>query len=606
MPHEQIAAEAASAVGSFALLPGLSFEQRRAMWSRASIRGVLGGETLVRQHEPSSHIYFVVSGRFEVLTEGRAEAIAEIGVGEPIGEVGFFSGAPRMATIAAIRDSVVLALDRAAFDTVAREMPAIYEALLCASAGRLTEATARIPAERSAPAARTVAMIAAGDVAISLPWRERLAQAFERKTSALVLTRNSVARQFPDPSLGDVNISNWLNAREQDHELIIYLTDATLTEWTRKAVRQADQVLIVAAGPAPAALNPVETFAYAVLPRARRRLVRVHEQRTGVVTGTADWLREREVVFHHHVALGDDCDLKRLHRFLTGRALGFVAAGGGALGPAHLGIHKAFVERGIQFDALGGTSVGAAMLAPLALLRAPEDADRAIEDVFVKGLGFTRRSFPPRYSLLDHAAYDDALRQQFANAMIEDAWLPFFAVATELGPAKAGPCVMRSGPLWEAVRASSAIPAALPPLMTRDGRTLIDGGVVSNIPLEQMKDLKTGPNLIVHFGAAEQRHPERPGSSASPEGGRRTPARPPGPISVLMRCFTISQDPARLPLGPHDLVLNPPVLPGSSFSNFERHTEVFEASYRWCLEELDHLTESGDPALAAILRSAST
>ena len=35
--------------------------------------------------------------------------------------------------------------------------------------------------------------------------------------------------------------------------------------------------------------------------------------------------------------------------------------------------------------------------------------------------------------------------------------------------------------------------------------------------------------------------------------------------------------------------------------DFDRHLEVFEAAHRWCREQIDELTEKGDPALAAIL-----
>ena len=49
----------------------------------------------------SRSVYVVVSGRFEVWIEGQKSAINEIGVGEPIGEIGFFAGVPRTATIIA-------------------------------------------------------------------------------------------------------------------------------------------------------------------------------------------------------------------------------------------------------------------------------------------------------------------------------------------------------------------------------------------------------------------------------------------------------------------------------------------------------------------------
>ena len=77
--------------------------------------------------------------------------------------------------------------------------------------------------------------------------------------------------------------------------------------------------------------------------------------------------------------------------------------------------------------------------------------------------------------------------------MIEDAWKPYFAVATALDGSGDGLHIFRRGPLWKAVRASGSIPAVLPPVFTDDGLMLVDGGVVANIPLRPMKAIKAGP-----------------------------------------------------------------------------------------------------------------
>src|SRR5262245_39313306 len=113
MAEDPAALNAAMLLRSAAIFRELSNDQLAAIWARAKLLNLQRGETLVRQHAPSDCVYVVVSGRFEVFVEGKTSAINEIGVGEPIGEVGFFSGASRTATIVAARDSVVLELDRA-------------------------------------------------------------------------------------------------------------------------------------------------------------------------------------------------------------------------------------------------------------------------------------------------------------------------------------------------------------------------------------------------------------------------------------------------------------------------------------------------------------
>ena len=160
----------------------------------------------------------------------------------------------------------------------------------------------------------------------------------------------------------------------------------------------------------------MEAFAFATHPPSRRRLLRLHERRSGWVEGTAAWLDERDVGMHHHISIEDDRDFKSLHRFLTGRAVGYVAAGGGGFGPAHIGVFKAFAERGVTFDILGGTSVGAAMLGGFSMLMSPEEVDLRTHDVFVTSRAFKRLSFP-RYALLDHVPFDEALRRQFRRRL---------------------------------------------------------------------------------------------------------------------------------------------------------------------------------------------
>ena len=76
-------------------------------------------------------------------------------------------------------------------------------------------------------------------------------------------------------------------------------------------------------------LGAVEDFAFGIHPPSNRRLVLLHARRCEAVEGTAAHLSGRDVFMHHHVALHDEDDVESLARFLTGRAIEFVAGGGG-------------------------------------------------------------------------------------------------------------------------------------------------------------------------------------------------------------------------------------------------------------------------------------
>jgi NTE family protein len=587
----------------------LSASDRSVVLEHVNRRSLKRGEVLVRAGDPSDSVFLVESGRFSVLVGTHPEPVAEVGVGEPIGEIGFFTKVPRTATVVAARDSEVVQLDRAAFNTVVAKYPRIYEAILMSLAGRLAETTARVPVFSNITIPRTIAIVTGGRGGLDPAFLERLQSVFERRGRTLFVGEGDVAKRFPGVAFDHPTVSRWLNAVENEYALVVYIADDTASEWSRKAIRQADQVIIAVSGAAVNGLNPAEAFAFGTHPQTHRRLVIVHENRMPSATATADWLKERPVFMHHHMALEDDVDFASLHRFVSGRAIGFVAGGGGAFGSAHIGIYKAFSERGVTFDIFGGTSVGAAMMAGFAALRDADSMNEVTEDVFVRSRGLDRKTVP-RYSMIDHVVFDVGLQRVCRGVNIEDAWRPFFAMATDLSAN--APYIFRTGPVWRAVRASGSVPGMLPPMFMPDGRMLVDGSFVDNLPLTPMRGLKTGPNLIVHFGlptfeAFKVDYASIPGRW--PLVRRLIFARhklpdAPGPVNVLRRCLFANQRFDLHSLEKHDLMMAPPPFPGSSFLDFDRHAEVSEAAYHWAMERIDALVAEGDPAITAILKSS--
>ncbi len=136
-------------LASLTLFAGVPDEAVAAVADASTVRAVARGDALVRAGEDSDKVFVVVSGRFEVSVLDRGDR-SEIGPGELVGEIGFFARIARTATVTAIRDAVVLELDRAAFDRVAAAHPVLLQAALVAvSAGSPTRpgrpARARAP-----------------------------------------------------------------------------------------------------------------------------------------------------------------------------------------------------------------------------------------------------------------------------------------------------------------------------------------------------------------------------------------------------------------------------------------------------------------------------
>jgi NTE family protein len=597
----------------FALFRTLSPEQRLKAFSAMTRQDLVRGQLLVEQGASSDSLFLVLHGALAVQRKGHLEPLAELRAGELVGEIGFFGNMPRTADVIAIRDTSVLVLTRTAYEALAQEAPAIVEALLAALARRFARETARLAPLRASPKARTVALISGGYEPLPSSLEHRLRNSLAAAHAEIVDSARLQA-MFPGHTLDESEVADWLNNLEYGAPLVAYFGGREASDWARKAIRQADMVVFLCRGDAPpaGALTELEAFACEVHPASARRLVRVHDRRHSEVSGTAAWLARVPAFMHHHVALQDEVDIDSLVRFLTGRAVGFVAAGGGSLGTAHLGIYKAFRERGVMFDIFVGTSVGSAMAAGFAKNYDAEHLDRGTHEIFVRSRSFRRPTWP-RYALLDHKAFDSALAAQYGHdCRIEDCWRPFAAVATNLSTHDLE--LIQTGLLWQAVRASSAIPGLLPPFYTKDGAMLVDGCLVDNVPLVPTHQLKSGPNLVVHFGepatemfdvdyAALPGRWELLASMLLPFSKKLLP-KAPSAVNVLWRSLVAHQRYDTLPATPLDLVMRPPTPPGVDVTDFDRHEEIFLASYLWAREAITALEAEGNRAIAAILATA--
>ena len=586
------------------IFSGLDEAEKANLAGRFETLSVRRGDVLIRQGDEADALYIAVSGRFAVTRLGRSAPVTEIGAGQPIGEIAFLGGGLRTATVTALRDGLVLRLTRDSFEQLTQERPSIWRALTLTLAGRLAATTAALQPPPD-PKPRTIAVIRAGGSQLPGEFCKLLVSVFEKNARTLTLTSSTApARLGASADLDTPSATAALNALESEYGFLLFIADDDLSPWSEKIIRHADLVIAAGFHDADAALNPLEETANRYLGVDARRLVLLHKSRRRL-EGTARWLQHRTVALHHHVALNTRADTERLFRFVNGTARGLVACGGGAWGPAHTGVYKALTEGGFEFDIMGGASVGAAMAAAFMLRSNPQDMDDAIHEMFVTRKAMRRYTWP-RYGVLDHRRFDEELQRLYGSDGVEDLWLPFFAVSTNLS--RYALHVHRQGPLWQVVRASASIPVLLPPVYTDNGEMLVDGGLLDNVPLRVMHDLKSGPNVVISFMTLETEHfavdyPSLPSRfelmrlAANPWRWGALP-RAPGVVSVLMRSMMANRYAFKQHLSAGDLLLVPPIPRGIGLLDWHRHKELFDLSYRWGVEEVERLGRDRADALA--------
>lgn len=192
-----------------------------------------------------------------------------------------------------------------------------------------------------------------------------------------------------------------------------------------------------------------------------------------------------------------------------------VLGSGGARGLAHIGVIRALREHGgYEIRAITGSSIGA-------LIGGLHAADRlAPYEKWVRGLtradvwGLLDFSFT-RKGLFEGERVMNKLADLVGDARIEELPIPFTAVASDIERRRE--VWLNRGSLFQAIRASIAIPGLFTPVV-RDGRLLVDGGLLSPLPIAPTLPHDARLTIAVSLDGA----PERP-ARASDEGGERAP-----------------------------------------------------------------------------------
>ena len=347
--------------------------------------------------------------------------------------------------------------------------------------------------------------------------------------------------------------------------------------WTQLCLRQADRILLLADSDKPLPLRPLDLPAFKERATGLPQLLLLH--RSGRSEELPEHFALRSGLFesHHHVRAHNIGDIQRLARFISGRAIGLVLAGGGARGFAHIGVIKALMEAGVPFDNLGGTSMGGIIAAGLALEWSLDELMARTREVFVKSNPLSDYTIP-LIALVRGKKVSELLREHFGDIRIEEMPRPFFCVSSDLTSGRIH--VHRAGPLWRALRASVALPGILPPV-THHGHLLVDGGVMNNLPVDVMAQRQSGPIIAsdvtgeLDIRVTDERYGERPWWWLLWQRMRGSPSI----LSILMRSGTVGSEAQRRLVRDQVNYLFEPPLPDIGLRDWKKFDQAVAEGY---------------------------
>ena len=468
---------------------------RRLFLGRRPAKGLvwfalLGGATLFEAGASAESVYMVRSGRLAVIrpaADGSSRVLGVIAPGEPVGEMALFAGTPHSAKVVALRDSEILALPRDAFLVECRRRPD-----LMAELARLMVLRSRAEGMGGLGEPKVFGFVSMSGDAPARPLAERVARRLSREGKGVAVVGADALRRD----------AAWFSQLEANSDHVLLCAEAEEAEWRQVCGRQVDHLHLVARCDGPPPGDEARARAHAAFqPDRPAELILL--RRDGPPRGSQAWLDAARVSQVLHLCEGSERDLARLARTVTGAAVGLVLSGGGARAYAHVGVLRAMAEAGVAVDAIGGTSMGAIVGAGHASGWDAVELDARMREAFVRSSPVADVAFP-MISMSRGLRVKSRMHDAFGQREIPDLELPFFAVSSNLTTGL--PHVHRRGAVRRALRASSALPGILPP-MVQDGEVLVDGGVLRNLPADIMRETHRGPVVGVDVALTEELEP---------------------------------------------------------------------------------------------------
>ncbi|MDF3833575.1 patatin-like phospholipase family protein [Cupriavidus basilensis] len=287
-----------------------------------------------------------------------------------------------------------------------------------------------------------------------------------------------------------------------------------------------------------------------------------------------------------------------------------VLSGGGARGYAHIGVIRALEKMHVPIDCIAATSMGAVVGGLYASGLSASELEARLSHINLSDIAFDRneRAELPQAQREDDLQYPIGISVGYGDGQIKlptglvqgnrllallQNWtaqlpadtdfnrlpIPFRTIATDLGTGQ--PVILDHGSLPRAIRASVAVPGLFAPIKV-DGRTLVDGGLVSNLPVQLARDM--GADVIIAVNIASPL--DDPASLDSPAAVTQQM------VTILMNQNVTAQ---KQRLGPGDVLIEPQ-LGDLSFTDFSRANDGIQGGWNAMLAAEPRLASLALPA----------
>lgn len=277
---------------------------------------------------------------------------------------------------------------------------------------------------------------------------------------------------------------------------------------------------------------------------------------------------------------------ERIVHEMRGVRIGLALGGGAARGMAHLGVLNALEQSGIYVDMIAGTSAGAMTGI---LYASGMDPDHSVE-CFVKDLtpSWFFRNIPKGgywYLLYKYRRdlFDPMLRKYLKDSRLEQLPIPVHSITVDL---ISGQAIIRGeGDSVHSILESINLPVLSIPI-NRDGRALVDGGIINNVPANVLAS--KGCNVVIAVSVTAKIKQEFASNGPNTETSKMKTA---SMLETIMRTYIVQNvNMNSVGVQPADFVIQPDVR-NFEITEFSRAKEMSSIGAKAALDVMPQLKQ---------------
>ena len=498
---------------SFDVFDGLDDSEIRSIVEATTRKTFASGETMCRQGDVGTSMYFIISGRAQISVDKAGESkpviLNTLGPGQHFGEMSMLNCSPRTATATAIMETEVAKLGHDDFQELVNSIPG-FTANLSRTLGVWLRG--QLSGEKKSRAIRVLGIVRRGSL------DECLGTAVAK---ALTGVESSVISWSANPSVWDsvdvethaldvdrTDTIRGLAEKIEPHSHAIIDFDASTA--TPRQLLQCERVWWVVDRDEnePTELEKIQRSVNEVPALANRlQIVEVHKKSEQIPPPLTHQLELAHPTLRiQRNGQGDFFgyrvqDVARLQHVLQGITLGLVLGGGGARGLAHIGVLQVLEQHGLYFDRIAGTSAGSIVGCGYASAMTPKDILHLINMEMTPPKWIQKLPAGKRWYLFAdfrRGKIETKLRKYLYDYDLTQLLIPTCTVAVDL--VYGNQVVSTSGDVVSSIRASANHPLFGAPIM-KDEFALVDGGILNNVPATVLRNQGADFILTVDVGS---------------------------------------------------------------------------------------------------------